>query len=99
MEVNMDAHKRAALENRYDGPIPVGAAVSHDAGEPWEVQLATRRDLAWLSVRRRGHDIVRARRLWNQFHDVRMEKLIRRLRLNLKRELRVWRQYRDWVES
>ena len=88
-----------ALARRYNGPIPAGAAIHADASEPWALQLSNRRDLAWLSVRRRGHDIVRARRLWNQFHDVRMEKLIRRLRLNLKRELKTWRQYRDWTTA
>ena len=86
-----------ALQNRYDGPIPVNAAIAHDADQPWATQLASRRDLAWLSVRRRGHDIVRAKRLWNQFHAMHVEKEIRRLRRNLKRELKTWRQYRDWT--
>ena len=68
-----------ALERRYNGPIPAGAAIHADASEPWAVQLSNRRDLAWLSVRRRGHDIVRAKRLWNQFHAMHVEKEIRRL--------------------
>jgi hypothetical protein len=95
----LDAARRRALENRYDGPIPVGAAVAPNFHLPWHDQLSNRKRWAWMEVRRIGHLMVQARAAGGAPRDGNPDRERTRLRANLAFALRNWAAYRDWSRT
>lgn len=94
----MDAKLRNALERRYDGPIPVGAAAAPDYDRPWREQLRSRKCGSWREVRRLGGLSARARHAFHASdakndHDEWM-----RLRRNLAFALKSWAAFRDRLQ-
>ncbi|KKM20745.1 hypothetical protein LCGC14_1642490, partial [marine sediment metagenome] len=69
-ESTIERAMQRALEQRYNGPIPVGASVPPDYMDPEHVQWRTRRISAWDDVRRIGHLIVAERYAWDATHSV-----------------------------
>ena len=94
-ESTIERAMQRALEQRYNGPIPVGASVPPDYMDPEHVQWRTRRISAWDDVRRIGHLIVAERYAWDATHSVVHQHEIARLRASLKWYLRNWKTFRD----
>lgn len=88
-----DRALRAALERRYDGPVPAGAAVAADGHLPWRQQITARKDLAWQEVRRI------ARRPQPHEADGGAERRGRRVRFRLACAVATWALYRDWLRA
>lgn len=86
----------ASRERRYDGPLPRDAAVEFDADAPWSVQVMNRRRLAWVSVRRIGHEMVHESRMLRETHSTVHLERWRRLRGDLRYALDSWRTFREW---
>ena len=95
----MDAKFRAALERRYDGPIPPHASVPSDFDRPWIEQLENRKRWSWQEVRRLGRLAAHAHRAFHVTHHRRHRIEWQRLRRNLGVALKSWAAYRDWVRS
>ena len=89
-----DWRLRAALERRYDGPIPFNAAVPPDYRLAFARQNLVRRKRAWAEVRRIGHLLVRSHRMLHATRDIRHFHSWRRLRGELATALGAWAAYR-----
>ena len=85
---------KTPLARRYN-VMPHIAAVAHDAGEPWEVQLRNRKQLAWQDVRRIGHAVAFESRMLLETNDVHHFDEWCRLRRELAWYLECWRRWRD----
>ena len=85
-----DWRLRAALERRYDGPIPFNAAVPADYRSAFASQTLLRRKRAWAEVRRIGHLLVHTHRALHATHDIRQIHSWRRLRAELATPLATW---------
>jgi hypothetical protein len=95
----MDAKFRAALERRYDGPIPPHASAPSDYDRPWIEQLENRKRWSWQEVRRLGRLAAHAHRAFHVTHDLHHHIEWTRLRRNLDFALKSWATYRDWHRS
>lgn len=91
----MDWRIRAALERRYDGPVPPGAAYSTDFADSYEKQIARRRGLAWADVREAGRECLFHHRALMDTKDARHLALWRSARKRLTRALIVWNVWRN----
>jgi hypothetical protein len=79
----------AALERRYDGPLPAHAAVADDWDRPWREQIAGRKRLAWMEVRRLARRAAAAGRTTGPDRE----------RASLGHALKTWALYRNWLRA
>ena len=89
-----DWRVRAALERRYDGPIPFNAAVPTDYRSAFARQNLSRRKRAWAEVRRIGHLLVQTHRALHAASDIGQIHDWRRLRGELATALGTWAAFR-----
>lgn len=95
--MEMDGGLRAALERRYDGPIPPRASAPPDYRLPWREQFENRKHWSWQEVRRLGHLARGARLSFITTGRTGDRREWQRLRRNLAFALRSWAAYRDWL--
>lgn len=89
---------RAALDNRYDGPLPFNAAVPPDWDRPRHEQIANRKRWAWCEVRRLGRRMVVARRAFRASGALAHHHDWARARGSLTHALATWACFRNWLE-
>jgi hypothetical protein len=90
---------RAALERRYDGPVPPGASLPADYDASWHQQLLNRRLWSWQEVRRIGHNVIEARQAFKQTGKIIHHRKWLYYRRELAFALRCWSVYRDKVRE
>jgi len=88
--------RRAALERRYDGPVPPLAGLPPDADCDLETRLANRRRWSWRHVRAVGHELVGAGRAFRARGDIAAFRRWAGLRRDLAHALQSWAAFRDW---
>lgn len=89
--------RQAALEARYDGPLPFNAAASPDWDRPLREQIANRKDWASAEVRRLGRRMVAARRAFRATGVLERHREWARARGSLAHALATWIGFRDWL--
>lgn len=86
---------QTALNQRYDGPIPVGASVAYDAGQTWAAQVSNRRKAAWQELRRVGHLVAAENKAFYLTKSVKHLNEWKRLRKQLDWYLSSYKTWRD----
>ena len=93
----IEAGIHAALEARYDGPLPFNAAAPADWDRPRHEQIANRKRWAWSEVRRLGRCMVAARRAFRATGALERHRDWARARGSLVHALATWACFRDWL--
>jgi len=95
----LNTARRHALNNRYDGPLPMGGAFAPDFDRSWREQVTNCKRWAWMEVRKIGHCLAQIRAkavIGDQWVDEPLDREHMSLRTNLAIALRNWAAYRDW---
>jgi hypothetical protein len=87
----------AALQQRYDGPLPLDAAFPPDWDRPRHEQIANRKRWAWSEVRRLGRRMVAARRAFRATGALAHHRDWARARGSLEHALATWACFRGWL--
>jgi hypothetical protein len=87
----------AALEARYDGPLPCNAALAPDWDRPEREQIANRKRWASAEIRRLGRRMVAARRTFRATGMLAHHHDWARARGSLVHALATWACFRDWL--
>ena len=85
----------AALERRYDGPLPRNPSAWPDYDTSWPLQCRVRRHLAWRAVRTASRTAIAAKRHFRTLPSVETYRLWRVRRHALAHALGGWRYFRD----
>lgn len=93
-----EAGIHAALDARYDGPLPLNVAAPPDWDRPRREQIANRKHWASCEVRRLGRRMVAARRAFRTTGALAHHRDWARARGSLVHALATWVCFRDWLE-